>query len=1051
MRMRWILSVLLLSTVAAMGQEVVDLKDVGAAPDAWTPRDPAQVTTAAELGKDSSGKVAVRFEVKPGVKEWVVIDGPVIPIGKRTKFHKDRIFSISVDIKNNGLTGYATQFRLRQGKTGSNYTRNLAPHSLWETAAEMSPAEKFQEWTTLKGASSASSDCDTLVLELWIAPPKSGQPAALCIRDIAIKESFTIAHIIRPEPAAQGSIFFDDKGSVVAEFVNPDSLKSCKVVLTDEEGRQVGIVEGGAKTPSLNVPLAAKGFYAITASAEYEAGPAVTTNTTAAVVGAPLPDDVRRASRLGSMSVWAGGGIYKNSGANWDWGIGGLSVGDFVLAADGSITPPPTHKPQKYPADKNSVYTFSRLPKWLYAPGQSGDGLFPPKDWKQLEDLFAAVAKANPELPYFCPYNEPDAHWRGSAEEFVKFHKTIRDGVKRGNPAMKVYGPCMYSIRMNDVKKYADLGLLNALDGIVMHAYVNATAPEGEFMDNVTSFVAYLREKGKADWPVYITEYGWCTGTGDWQKTIPELTRSRYAARSITLMATQPLDAIEYFCFKYTDNTVNPGYSLLFKDDTPTATFVAFVNTLKWLSWTRRGDGRWLKFSPSLHLALFDNGSKAVGAAWCAEEAGSSTIKLPSVPGRAADAMGREVKLTGEASVAVSPTPVFFELTPGSGFKDMEFLPIIKSAPAGVISLPWQPFFSPPELSVTGTTASIKPDALPGDYLLVGQSGGKWQGQPVRVAQPLTLQSLDFALSADGKSFSIVGTLLSALDGETETLMRVKLEDGKTLESKAALRAAAPAAVSTAIPNFVLGRRYKGTVEFTLTGKVPWKIEKPFDQTYVGCPILKEDARDGVNWNHVTAVDFSNWGPFPPQAAAASDCAAEIKTAIGEKGFHLLVNVTDNCHKQTQSPSGMWQEDSIQVAFDVDADKEWQPNNVGNGFNGHRILEYGIALHSKDKAPMVWRWRADAPNIKAACAEPKVAADVTREGAITCYKVFFPWSTLALTEPPRAGSNLGFAIAVNDSDESGGRHGLRMFGGIIDGKNPENFGKLRIVELETGK
>jgi len=143
----------------------------------------------------------------------------------------------------------------------------------------------------------------------------------------------------------------------------------------------------------------------------------------------------------------------------------------------------------------------------------------------------------------------------------------------------------------------------------------------------------------------------------------------------------------------------------------------------------------------------------------------------------------------------------------------------------------------------------------------------------------------------------------------------------------------------------------------------------------------------------------------------------------------------------------MWQEDSIQIAFDVDADKEWQPNNVGNGFNGHRIFEYGVALSSKGSSPMVWRYRADAPDFKAACEEPRIIADVKRTDGRTVYAGFFPWETLSLSKAPRVGSNIGFALLVNDSDKSNDRHGLAFFEGIRSVKDPVLYGKLRIMEL----
>jgi len=1012
----------------------VDLKDFKLGPEAWTPRDAA--TSSVSTDGDSS-----RFEIKAGAKGWLVFDGPVVEAGKRSKFCQERVFKVSLEAKASGLEGYSGQLRLRQGKSGRSFTRNLAPHSLWETTVELPNGEKCQQWTKLEGSSSASSDCDVFVMELWVAAPKSGEAASLSVKALEIKESYSIAHLVKPEPWTQGSIFFADKGSMKVEFVNPETLKSCKIELFDEEGRKAGLVEGAAKTPSLSIPLDGKGFYSVKASADYEGSPSIETGVTAAVVGPALPSEVRVASRLGSMRCWAGGDIWSKSGANWDWGIGGINLRDYTLSPDGQVKPPEGWKPLKTPTDSSIVLTVGSFPKWVM-PKSDGNSLYPPSDWKAFEALFEAFAKANPDLKYFCPFNEPDAHWRGGAEDFVRFHKAIRDGVKRGNPEMKVYGPCMYSIRLEDFKKYADLGLLEALDGIVMHAYVNGSAPEAEFMDNVLGFVEYLKSKGKGDWPVYVTEFGWCTGTGDWQKTIPELSRSRYVARSISLFATQPVDCIEYFVFKYTGSLTDPGYSLLFKDDSPTPSYVSFVNTLNWLSWTKRGDGRWFRISPELNLALFDNGSKAVAAVW-----GSSggSVRLPALPIKGEDMMGRPLPPPEGTLVSAGESPSFYELDSNLAFKNMDSLPLASFAPGGSMKLSWTPFILPPGLFASGSVLSAAPDAKPGEYLVIGESGGKWQAQPVKILAPLTLQSSEFPLSSDAKSLCVSPKLVSSVEGSVEALVKVKLEDGRVFEAKGVLKKGVPSSIPVSIPDFQFGRRYKGSMEISLLGSVPWRIERSVDQTVMACGLVAEDGLGGVDWSSIPSIDFSKWGPWP-RAISETDCSASLKTAVSEKGFHLRVEVQDDVHWQGQTPGGMWQEDSIQVAFDVDADKEWQPNNVGNGFNGHRILEYGVAHPSKGGPAMVWRYRADAPDFKSGCPEPKVAASVKRKDKTTLYEVFLPWETLALQKAPAPGSNIGFALLVNDADKTGDRHCLKLFDGILGPKDPELFGKLRVVE-----
>lgn len=1036
---------LAVSLFSLSGASAADLLSVGIDPGDWKPAENPQVAMEVMRGIHPS-EAFVKFDVKKGPQEWIVIPGPIVKVDKRSRFYMDRTCKITFDVRAEGLDPYAAQIRVRQRPagqtTGGAYTTNLRPNRLWETAAEVSNADKIVSWSTITGASKVYASTEQFALELWIAAPKTDKPASIYLRNFKVAESATITHVLTAQPETRGNIFFADKGALKADFVDSGKLKSCTLEALDEENRSRASVTGAAGTSALTLDLPGKGYYQIRATATYNDGSTITNTTSSAIVGESLRDDIRRNSRLGSMRVWGSGDLWSKSGANWDWGIGGIQLADFQLLPDGTVQPPLNYKPIAYPTDHQIVMTVGSFPKWILPKDQkTGALLTAGTDWKLLEKLFEAFARANPDVPYFCPMNEPDGFWRGSAADFVAMHKAIAAGIKKGNPRMKLFGPCMYSIRMADFRKYADLGLLDCLDGIVMHAYVNGSEPEGDFITNVAAMQSFLAGVGKSHLPVYITEYGWCTGTGDWQKVVPELTRSQYAARSLALLAAQPVDCIEYFCFKYSGSRTDPGYSLLYSDDTPTATFTAFANSLQWLSWTQKGDGRWLKFSPSLHMAVFARDQKSTAVAWTTS--GAAQIRLSSNPQRIEDMMGRPADVMKNGLLQVSPSPVYFEFAEADALKNMSLLPPLSAAPGGTLTLPWPGEFAAAEMGLAINKANIAINATPGDYLIIGKSAGKWQGQPVTVLQPLMLESIDYKSSPDGRQMTILARTSSALPDGTAARATLTLADGTTSHADITFSSGKPATIALPIADFRMGQRYKGKLAIALTGRIPGVVERDIDTTLMACPQVSTDS---AAWPALAApVDFSNWGP-QPEPLKAYDCAAKIQTGVGEKGFYLQIAVEDNIHRQSQPAADMWKEDSIQFAIDVDADKEWQPNNIGFGFNGHRIFEYGVALPSAGGAPMVWRWRGDAPGFNSACAEPRVIADVQRTGTQTIYKVLLPWETLGLSSAPTAGSNIGFALVVNDMDNQGNRHYLRLFEGIAEGKNPEKYGKLLIVK-----
>ncbi|MDR1280995.1 MAG: hypothetical protein LBK99_09260 [Opitutaceae bacterium] len=1022
------------------------------APDEWRTPDPSRVAVTVESSTDPA-RATARFDIHtPQAGAWTILSGPEISPGARSRFHKNRRFRITLEARTTGLDGYAMQIRIRQRngeqKTGGSFTRNLSPRREWDAALEMDHAEKYRTWAGLEGDSTAGTGTERLALELWLATPYGKTPVSLALRNVRITEMAEIGHDLTT--SVRGNIFFADTGSAKVDFVTPETLRACRVELLDEAQNRIGLVQGEAGTASLTAPLASRGYYTIRAIADYTDGKTITTTTTAAVVGPPLDDATRRHSRFGSMRVWGDRALWEKSGANWDWGIGGINLADYRLNADGTVSPPPSLKPLTYAGTHKNIYTISEFPKWVMPDGYTRSSLMAPKDWTLFERLFETFARQNPDLPWFCPFNEPDAHWRGSKTDFVKFHNAIVRGVKRGNPAMKVLGPGCYSIRMDDFREYEKAGLLDGFEGIVMHGYVNASEPEGKFIENFVELAAFLKETGRGDLPVFITEYGWCAEIGDWQKTITELERSRYAPRSLALLATQPLDDITYFCFKHTSIPGAPGYSLLYMNDTPTPTYVACVNSFKWLSWTQRGDGRWFRFSPKLHLTLFSRDGKNVGVAWNTE--GASKLNLPAVATRIEDSMGRPILLTGQPALDVSPAPVYFELPDARALSEAHSLPALSFAPGAAFDLPWQQtpatlVLSAPEITVSGRQAHIAADAGPGDYAIVVKTGDTWREQPVRVLAPLLVGPVDFTLSSDGKQLVAAARVETPIRDGVDVLMTLTLKNGKESTKQLHLAPGLPARIETAIPGFGIGQRFQGKITLALSGQPCFSQEQDFDQTFIPCLSLDYIAADRESiWHTVPGVDFSAWNPSPGPLAA-SDCSATLKTLVTADAFHLRVDVTDSIHYQSQLPSYMWNGDSIQFAFDVDAGKPWQPNNVGNGYQGHRIFEYGVGLPTRGGSPMVWRWRADAPGFTAGSEEPRIEARVSREGTCTTYDVTLPWAVLGLAKAPPAGSNIGFALVVNDMDGSiDKRRALRIFGGILENKDPNNFGNLHIIE-----
>jgi hypothetical protein len=163
----------------------------------------------------------------------------------------------------------------------------------------------------------------------------------------------------------------------------------------------------------------------------------------------------------------------------------------------------------------------------------------------------------------------------------------------------------------------------------------------------------------------------------------------------------------------------------------------------------------------------------------------------------------------------------------------------------------------------------------------------------------------------------------------------------------------------------------------------------------------------------------------------------------------LKIEVTDDVHVQSQRPQDLWKQDSLQLGFDVDFGSPWLSNSLKYN-KSHRVMEYGVAF-GEDGNPMVWRFSSDS-DLPADSPEPEVKASIERRDGISSYVLVFPWQTLSLKASPEPGSDIGIAVAVNDFDTPAvGRHGLRLFNGIVDVKDPASFGALHLSKNEEAR
>jgi hypothetical protein len=839
----------------------------------------------------------------------------------------------------------------------------------------------------------------------------------------------------------KGNIFVGESGKMNLLIRGSDEIASGQVTLTDEEKKILKVIPIQKGQDKIEIIFSTRGFYEVTAQVAYRDGVTRWKQTKAAVVGPLIPDELRMKSPFGFYS-WVEG-LSVAAGARWERTNIVHNESQYTDAAKAGfpITPRPAIVPRE---KKTQIYCLARQAEWLQkrkskTPWEDS-WYYPVNDEKKFKDLTRYTMKmALAQVPeYYETGNELDGAWKGSMKELVEFHRQSAEAVKAVNPDAKILGPCACSIKTDWLEMLRNLGMFKYLDGLVVHAYVNATPPEEEFIQKVRDLKGYMRSIGKADMPIYITEYGWTLPPGDWQKPVDPLTQARYVSRSLILLVAEQIHAFTYFyMYMHTHNSAD-GYALMENDYTPRPGYAAYANAARFLTGVT-GPGRVFSVTPTAYLALFAKDNGTVAAAW--DVKAPSKVFIPRSWRTGRDMMGRAVKEPQKDLLTVGPSPVFIEL-PDVSFYRMKEEKKIRIGQGREIRLPWTPVWMPDLFTVEGQRLKIPADARKGSYLLIGKDSEGWRCIRVEVIAPLEVISTKIVWPLNQSRPVLKATLYSDLSTPLDLGGKMMLPGVSTTPLPAVrLLSKTATQVTLPLPDLEPGKRYIGKALLEGQGK---RLQVPVDVTAVPCLPLR-----GSSLDKLPAMDLSAWGPFTftggeykPYMIRPEDCSATLRMGYDDLGLHFRIDVRDNIHDQSRTAKEMWMGDSVQLAFDMDAEKPWRVNEGGS--SGHfKVYEYGFGLG--EKGPMNWRWVSFDKSLPFDVVESRIQTRITRQKEITTYDLVLPWSALGQTEPPKPGTGIGFSLVINDKDgASTDRKGLKLFNGILDSKDPKEYGWLWI-------
>ncbi|MBI2299231.1 MAG: hypothetical protein HYU66_09880 [Armatimonadetes bacterium] len=216
----------------------------------------------------------------------------------------------------------------------------------------------------------------------------------------------------------------------------------------------------------------------------------------------------------------------------------------------------------------------------------------------------------------------------------------------------------------------------------------------------------------------------------------------------------------------------------------------------------------------------------------------------------------------------------------------------------------------------------------------------------------------------------------------------------------------------------------------------PATVKRVLAPRFAGPPRLDGELGE---WGRVPALVLGADSARSARYGGTADLSAVCRWAWDDKALYFAAEVHDNRAEfllDASALSGLWQFDSIQMAFDA-------AHNARTPGYDRDDYEYGFGLTAA--GPRAYRWATgndlplgDVPNVSLAVKRDDAAQ-------LTTYEIALPWTDLVPFSPRNP--VCGMTLIVNDNDGDGPQRGwLEWTPGIAGPKDPSAFGQLQLLD-----
>lgn len=1022
--------------------------------------------------KGGRGTLVIRIRKGGKKKNWLgcEIKGPMLKQEPSNAFISRRELHVNATLEVSGNLaphGFRISYLDKTGKGASSWDeRKQGYHCMFGIGAN--PGKFSRKTTESQFGTVNNPSCGSGFLRLFVDPERG--PAEIRISDLEITEAATYSHkIITPR---YDGITFSDSAVIRIEPFRFREMSGGVVTAFDEENKAAHRMKIPVGRESFEFRIPDRGFYVVQVDARYQDGSLISSRMNTVTAGPKIPEELRKSSRFGCT------GVYLPSAWAMEHGFYVTTCGwnnelNSMVREGSRGTLEYTGKPsrsfggglwgaydKRWPDfNRDSMLHFAHFyanyPDCVMKPEHRGIAAktheqYPP-DFARLREAVRIWAKHSRIMPQCVVVrNEPNAGWKGSREELAKLHNVVAEAVKSVRPEVKLGGPCLYNIDMPLFKELVKLGILENLDYLIMHAYVYSTAPEQEFIQKVIELQEFMKTTKYRNLPLVITEFGWCGEPGDWQKPIPQLLRAQYTSRAHILLTARNVQGLVLFAglFKPNGGDRDLSYSMVKPDHTPFPVYGAMATILRELTAVREG-GTILPLAPGVFGAVFKRNGSTISAFWTEDKTVSSLV-MKHAPNYVRKMMGTLLK--AERELSLGPSPVFAEF-PGTALAGIRLTPVKPILPGETISFPGMEdrLLTPWMEQISPTTIRLRNNAPVGMYTIPVQQNGTWIGYRFEVVRlfSLTLQDVVW----NGKPEEKPALKFSSVSRAGKTLsveMELGLDDGRSVKRKLP-HPPGKFEFLVEIPDSENGKRCLGTL--VLRSEAPFfETSCQVDRTPLAIPFFRNGAGE-KEWKKVSGIPLHHFirkGEMAPKDL--SPLKAELRICADPGALRMKVDVKDEVFLQTRRGVGIWKEDSIQAAFDINADDPWEINNFYAGYNGHRVVEYGFAKTPGKDAVQCFRWLSYMYKENLPIGPVPALAKLCRisrndRTKTTHYDLVIPWKYLGFgNKLPDLSRRIGISILINDANRKGERRYLPYQFGIAPQKVIEKFERARFYE-----